>query len=178
MFKGFIVQVVIIVVIFNLVSSLRETSMLSSWNNDAAPSFNLPTLKNDTYSLAQPLLTLNGESDESDKKVSRAKNTVVYFFAPWCSICKASIGNLESIYKNKTNVDIVAVALDYKDVGEVESFAKDLQLNFPITLGNEQVKQAYKVSAYPSYYVLDANNHIIHRSMGYSTSLGLYMRTL
>jgi hypothetical protein len=34
------------------------------------------------------------------------------------------------------------------------------------------------VQGYPSYYVLDGQNTVVARSLGYSTEIGLYLRTL
>ena len=149
------------VLIFNGVSMLKESSMLSSWQQEQAPEFLLPDLHNEPVELANP-----------------NKKTLVYFFAPWCSVCRVSISNLEMLYKYNPDIDIKAVVLDYQSIAEVEQFAKNLDLTFPILLGNQNVKQAFKVSAYPSYYVLDENGAIEHRSLGYSTALGLYLRSL
>ncbi|WNC70477.1 TlpA disulfide reductase family protein [Thalassotalea psychrophila] len=162
--KGFIAQLLIIVLVVNLVSMVRETSMLSSWHEDTAPNFELTTLSGEN---AYIYLSKQGLEH----------NTIVYFFAPWCAICRVSIHNLQNIYERDNNVSIVAVALDFVDKEEVAAFSEDLNLSFPILFGNEEVKQSYQVSAYPSYYVLDQLGKIEHRSMGYSTELGLFLRS-
>ncbi|WP_082897158.1 TlpA family protein disulfide reductase [Thalassotalea crassostreae] len=159
--KSVVLQVLIVILVFNIVSMFRESSMLSSWTQESAPNFVLNNLEQKPISLLA-----------SDKK------KIFYFFAPWCSICRVSITNLESLYQRNNNVEIVAIALDFVDQQEVEKFAEDLSLSFPIVLGNESVKSAYQVSAYPSYYVIDKDNTIEHRSMGYSTELGLLIRSL
>ncbi len=159
--KSFLLQVLIVTVIFNLVSTLKESSMLSSSDKVQGPSFMLPDLHNNLVNLTA-----------GDNK------TIVYFFAPWCSVCHISISNLENLYQKDSNINIIAVALDYENHSAVEIFAKDLNLSFPILFGTDAVKRAYKVSAYPSYYVLNPNNEIVHRSLGYSTALGLYLRSL
>ncbi len=135
--------------------------MLSSWQAEEAPVFLLPDLQNNPVELTH-----------SNKK------TVVYFFAPWCSVCRVSISNLEMLYKYQPDIEIKAVALDYSNKAEVDEFAKNLDLTFPILLGNSNVKQAFKVTAYPSYYVIDEQGTVEHRSLGYSTALGLYLRSL
>lgn len=159
--KKIILQIIIVVFVFNLVSMIRESDMLSSWKNEPAPEYTLSDLNDNPVNL-----------------VSGQKKTVLYFFAPWCSVCKVSIGNLQNIHESNKNVKIVAIALDYHDKNAVLEFAKDLDLDFSIVLGNEDVKQAYKVSAYPSYYVLNQQQEIQFRSMGYSTELGLRLRSL
>ena len=57
-------------------------------------------------------------------------------------------------------------------------FTNNHQLTFPVALGNEQVKADFKVLGYPSYYVLDGQNTVIARSLGYTTEIGLYLRSL
>ena len=109
---------------------------------------------------------------------SQGKKTIVYFFAPWCQICHLSIGNLQALYEKNDHLDVIAVAMDYNHVDEVMDFTKQHQLTFPIALGNEEIKQAFLISAYPSYYVISEENSIIGKSMGYSSELGLYLRSL
>ena len=123
-------------------------------------SFNLPTVTGEVISL------------------SPQKKTVIYFFAPWCSICHASIDNLQATYQKNEEINVIAVALDFVDVSEIEDFVAKHQLTFPIAIGNEKVKQAYKVHGYPSYYVINEENTVISKSIGYSTEIGLYLRSL
>lgn len=124
---------------------------------------------------AQSIKTLAGKEIVLE---SQGKRTIIYFFAPWCQICHASIGNLQNIYEKNENLDVIAVALDYSNVSEVEKFVAEHKLTFPIALGNEEVKQYFQVTGYPSYYILNKENTIIGRSMGYSSELGLYLRSL
>jgi peroxiredoxin len=109
---------------------------------------------------------------------SQGKTTVIYFFAPWCQVCHASIGNLQTLFEKNEQVDVIAVALDYSSTEEVMKFTQRHQLTFPIALGNEKTKLTFAVTGYPSYYVLDEDNVITAKSMGYSSQLGLYLRSL
>jgi len=122
---------------------------------------NVPTLMGETVSLN-----------------SQGKTTVLYFFAPWCQICHMSIGNLQALYEKNEHLDVVAVALDYTSIDEVMDFTKQHQLTFPIALGNEEIKHTYSISAFPSYYVINENNTVVDKSMGYTSELGLYLRSL
>lgn len=140
---------------------LRETEMLSSSADVVPQAHSLKTLSNSNISLSA-----NGEK------------TIVYFFAPWCQICNISIENLQNIYQKNPHIKVIAVALDFIDNEDVLAFTNNHQLTFPVALGNEQVKADFKVQGYPSYYVLDGQNTIIARSLGYSTEIGLYLRTL
>jgi len=106
------------------------------------------------------------------------KTTVVYFFAPWCQICHASISNLQALYEKNEHVNVIAIALDYVDEKEIVEFSNQHQLTFPIVFGNEYIKTQFKVKGYPSYYIISEENTIIAKSMGYSSEIGLLLRTL
>ncbi|WP_053043263.1 TlpA disulfide reductase family protein [Thalassomonas actiniarum] len=161
MLRSLAIQFVVFFAIFQGASMLRETSMLprSTELSEQAPV--LPTLMDETISLK-----------------SQGKKTVLYFFAPWCTICHASISNLQSIYQDNDDLDVIAVALDYANAQEIAEFSAQHRLDFPIALGNEQVKAQFKVQGYPSYYVIDEQNMITAKSMGYSSEIGLYLRAL
>jgi len=122
---------------------------------------NMPTLMGDTVSLH-----------------AQGKITILYFFAPWCQVCHASIDNLQALYQKNEQIDVIAIAMDFTSNKEVMGFTSKHQLTFPIALGNEAIKQSFEISGYPSYYVLSEENVIISKSMGYSSELGLYLRSL
>lgn len=109
---------------------------------------------------------------------STDKTTVLYFFAPWCQICHISISNLQTLYEHNQQIDVIAIALDFTSEKDVIDFTNKHQLTFPIALGNETIKQAFDISGYPSYYVINKDNVIVSKSMGYSSTVGLYLRTL
>ena len=169
MLRSFAIQAVIFVVAFQLLSFFRETSMLSTDTSladytQSTQNFNfdkVPTLMGETVSLN-----------------AQGKTTILYFFAPWCQVCHASIGNLQALYQKNEQIDVVAVALDFSSKNEVVKFSSQHQLTFPIALGNEVIKQNFEISGYPSYYVISEDNVIIGKSMGYSSELGLYLRSL
>lgn len=165
MLRSFVIQALFFFIAFQALSFFRETSMLPT-------DVNVPKVATDK---SVKVNTLNGSAVEL---ASQGKKTVIYFFAPWCQICHVSIGNLQNLYEKNERLDVIAVALDYTSVEEVKDFTKQHQLTFPIALGNESIKSDFSISGYPSYYVIDEENIIIGKSMGYSSELGLYLRSL
>jgi thiol-disulfide isomerase/thioredoxin len=118
---------------------------------------NLVTLNSDV----QPLFTAD-------------KRTLVYFFAPWCKICEASIGNLDAL--EDPSLRIVKIALDYQSRNEVETFVNNNDVSGDVFLGTEHLKQQYQVPGYPTYYFLNEQRQVIGRSFGYSTTIGLKLK--
>jgi len=159
--RNILIQICVFFVIFQTMSFLRETSMLSTSTSMSGTVIQLPTLTGETV-----------------KVQSVGKKTIVYFFAPWCQVCHLSIDNLQALYEKNEHLDVIAVAMDYPLLTDVRNFTQQHQLTFPIALGNEKIKKHFKITGYPSYYILDEQNTITGRSLGYSSELGLYLRSL
>lgn len=102
---------------------------------------------------------------------------VVYFFAPWCFYCRTSIDNLESLVSSGEIAWARAVALDYGDRDEVRAFIARTGWTQPVLMGNANTAREWNIRAYPTYFVIDAKGRIHSRSVGYSTWLGLRIRT-
>lgn len=148
------IEVIIIVMIFYGISVWQTRHLLAI--GTPAPSFSLPSLDGKTYHLAD----------------TRGTQTLLYFFAPWCSICHLSIGNLETLTKTN-NLSIFIIALSWQNIIEIQDFVKEHQLTMPILLGTPELATQYHIKGFPTYYVLDQQGNIISRDMGYSTEWGL-----
>lgn len=159
--RGILIQIVVFFAIFQILTFIKESNMLSTDTSMRKYDFTLTSTMGDTVSLTP-----------------NKKKTIVYFFAPWCTVCHASIENLQNIYQKNQEIEVIAVGLDFVEREEIEAFVSNHQLTFPVVYGNSEVKKAFQITAYPSYYVLDEQNTIIAKSMGYSTELGLYLRSL
>ncbi|WP_440053669.1 TlpA family protein disulfide reductase [Pseudoalteromonas sp. T1lg65] len=155
-------QAIIVLFVFIAVSSYQERNLLDDNGLISAPSFILPQLNETEMALFH-------------SKQLAGNQSVIYFFAPWCSVCRVSMPNLDRLYRQQ-KVNAVAIALDFNSTEEVTNFVADLQLSMPILLGNQHVRKQYKIAAYPTYYVLDEHLNVTERAVGYSSELGLRAR--
>jgi peroxiredoxin len=163
MFRSTVIHIVVFALIFNVVSFFRELSLLPTDGEVVAPSFSLPQLGGGLF----------------DKSQLDGKNTVVYFFAPWCQVCHASMGNLENLYQDKKGeINVIAIALSYRSSNEIEDFVADKGLSFPVLLGTDELMSEYQINGFPSYYVFNEQGAIKAKSQGYSTELGLRLRAM
>ena len=159
--RSFLLNAAFFVAVFLVVFAFQSRNMLAA-DGQPAPELRGVTLDGAAYDLAEA----------SDRPA------LVYFFAPWCRICAASAGNLNRLrrWRDERDIEIVAVALDWKLAEEVRDYVDRHDLNVTVVLGSREVRRQWQVQAYPSYYVLDSEHRIERRDIGYSTQLGLWLR--
>ncbi len=124
---------------------------------------------------AQPELELPSANQVAYEPTAD-RPTLVYFFAPWCSVCHLSIDNLESFYQQQTQFNVVAVALSYESPADVAQFLQQHQLTMPVLLGSDATAQLFRVQGFPSYYLFSASGVLLDRDVGYSTLAGITLR--
>ena len=151
----------LVLVIFLAATAYQSRNMLET-GDEVAPELRGTTLAGEPYDLAE----------------ARSRPALVYFFAPWCKICAASAGNLNRLrrWRDETDLEMVAVALDWRTAEEVSAYVERHELDIPVVLGDARVAKNWQIYAFPSYYVLDGRHRITRRDVGYSSQLGLLWR--
>jgi peroxiredoxin len=145
------------------IQAWRARDLLPAGERTAVPVFELADLEGRTWRSAD----LAG------------KPAVIYFFAPWCSVCAASSPQLRWFHRWRGDgVRVVLIALDYGSPSEVREYARNHSLAMPVLLGTPATGAAFRISGYPTYYVIDAQGRIARRDVGLSTVAGLWARTL
>ncbi|GAA5217587.1 TlpA family protein disulfide reductase [Corallincola platygyrae] len=157
--KPWILQIVFFVAIWGFVQWLYTQKLLDT--GEYLPEFTLHSMAGESIS-------------DSDL---RGKPTLIYFFAPWCGVCHFSIDSVESIKQEHEQLNVIAIALDFEEVKEIEEFVSDHELTIPVLLGNRDTAMNFRVSAFPTYYTIDNEGRIVAKDMGVSTRVGLWLRT-
>ncbi len=161
-YKPWLLQLILFVLFLIAISWWQTKDMYASNKPLAQTEISLPNTKGE-------LISYQFDNQQNQ--------TLIYFFATWCGICHLSINNLESVYQSKPdNLEIVVIALDWQSINEVEDFVKEHDVSVPILLGTGQTQQAFKITAYPSYYLISEKATILSKDSGYSTELGLNWR--
>lgn len=152
----------IIVLVLVIFSWVQNRGTLAA-DGTVAPDFTLKSIDGKTYQLSQ----------------LKGKKVLIYFFAPWCSICHMSGGNLNALREARSNdeLEILVIGLSWEHEQELLEFKNDLELTMPVLIGSDQQMQDYKIKGFPTYFVIDEEGNVTHRSVGYSTELGMRLRT-
>ena len=156
-------DVAAILLVFALIHAWQMRHLLSADEDALAPDFQLTSLAGEQVRLSE----------------LRGQKAVLFFFAPWCGVCNASIGNLQDLHliSGDRQLNVMAIAMDYAALDEVRQFADKHELTLPVLLGNAALIRTWKLRGYPTYYVVDEQGRVRQRSIGYATELGLRWRT-
>ena len=160
--RDWLPSVLLAIVLFHALSWYQSRGMLGAEDRTPAPEFDLAGIDGERY----------GTENLTDRPA------VLYFFAPWCTVCRASAHNLRALAKAKgSDLNVFFIALDYESKQSVTEFAERHELPAPVLLGASKTGRDYKIKGYPTYYVLDRDGVIVSRDLGYTTKLGLWWRT-
>jgi peroxiredoxin len=160
-YGSFLLNAGLVAIVFFGALAYQTRNMLAT-DGRAAPELRGATLAGQSYDLAD----------------AGTRPALVYFFAPWCRICAASAGNLNRLrrWRGVDDIEIVAVALDWRTVNEVREYVERHELEVTVVLGGASVARQWQIRAFPSYYVLNSAHEVVRRDVGYSSQLGLWLR--
>ena len=129
---------------------------------------------------APPLILQRLEGGAGGLRDATGRPALVYFFAPWCKVCAASSHNIRNLRRIRDEEDfaVFLVALDWQNRDEVADYIERHELAVPVLLGDRRTAQQWGISVFPTYYMLDSAHRVSRRDYGYSTLLGLWLRSL
>lgn len=156
-----LINVGLVVAVFIAGMAYQSRNMLPA-DRQAAPDLRGTTLEGQSYNLGD----------------SAGRPALIYFFAPWCKFCAASADNLARLHRwrDATELEVVAVALDWDAAEEVRAYTERHELDMTVLLGDAGIARQWQIYAYPSYYVLDSQQRVARRDVGYSSQFGLWWR--
>lgn len=119
------------------------------------------------------VMTLGGEKQQL--QLATGKKTVLYFFAPWCAVCKVSMDAL-NFFEGSNRVQAIAVGLDYDSIAELKPFQE--KVTAPMYAGSREMQRHFRVDRYPTAYILNGDGSVAHVMVGYTSRFGIWIRTL
>lgn len=122
---------------------------------------------------APPLTLVDLEGNEVDLEAFRGRKVLLYFWAPWCGVCKVQTPTVDGLVGGDAEVLTVALSSDEETI---RRYAREKGIRAPVLLGTDRVAELWSVNVYPTLYIIDEEGRIEHSLVGYTTSLGLKLR--
>jgi len=102
------------------------------------------------------------------------KPILVHIWATWCPTCKLEAGNIQRVSQS---YEVITFAVKSGSDGEIKEFLEKNDLNFKV-INDSSAKWAsnFNISAYPTTFIYDKNGKLIFSEVGYTSTVGLYLR--
>jgi peroxiredoxin len=104
----------------------------------------------------------------------KGKAVLLDFWEVWCGPCIESMPKIKELYNKykEKGLEAYGITNDLKQISSAKAFAKKRELNFPVLIGNEKLRQEYNPDgAVPLYVLIDKTGKISFISPGYSSSI-------
>ncbi|MGH7206271.1 MAG: TlpA family protein disulfide reductase [Nitrospiraceae bacterium] len=129
---------------------------IAAMAGSAAPSFELVTFAGEAY----------------DDHLLKGEPVLLVFWAPWCKVCQRELPLMGQFYRQDRPAQLRVVAIGFADTRtNVEAFVKARPSDFVFPTAYDEdrwVAQAFKITATPTYVLVDARGQIVlvHRGGG------------
>lgn len=114
-------------------------------------------------------------TDGNAVSLSDYKGKVVFldFWASWCPPCRDSVPAVKRLLETYIeNPDIVILGINIgENVKTVKNFAADTRISYTVLYGTPGVKDDYKITSIPAFFIIDRNGNIAKRFSGYASGM-------
>lgn len=139
----------------------------STDSNASSPQINSNTFK--LKAIDFNLKDLDGkEISLSDLK---GKKVFLNFWASWCPPCRAEMPDIEKLYTETKDSDLVIIAVNLgEDKDTVKSFIDKNNYKFKVLLDSDQnVAAKYNITSIPTSFFIDKEGTIVEKRIGAMT---------
>lgn len=147
-------------------SSVKSTTSESNSNNASTKPTGINPSAIKTKAIDFKLKDLDGkELSLSDLK---GKKVFLNFWATWCPPCKAEMPEIEKLYQETKDSNLVIVAVEIGEpLDTVKPFIDKNKYNFKVLLDPDQsVATKYNITSIPTSYFIDVDGNIVSKIVG------------
>ncbi|MCC6070354.1 TlpA family protein disulfide reductase [Massilia sp. GCM10020059] len=106
-------------------------------------------------------------------EVHKGKWVVLNVWATWCAPCIKEMPELQALARSRDDVVVLGLAADGDDVARLRQFAQALRVTYPIIAGNDKLMKEFKVQAYPTTMLFNAQGKLVMTRLGQVTKADL-----
>lgn len=152
----------------NNVSANTENAKKEQNNSETANTTENVQKNDTTYGKAQDFTITDLDGNEVSLSDFRGKKVFLNFWATWCPPCKAEMPEIEKVYQETKDSDLVILAVEIGEpLDTVKTFIEDNKYNFKVLLDSDKdIATTYGISAIPTSFFIDEDGNIISKRVG------------
>lgn len=140
------------------------------WQTRAVPSGPAPAFS----TLAASPVEVNQLDLDAWRARYPGRAVALHIWADWCPICRMEEGSISNLH---ADWPVLTIAMRSGDAAKVQTVLRQRELPWLAAVdANGDISRRYGLGAVPAFIVLDAQGHIRHASVGYTTEPGMRLR--
>jgi thiol-disulfide isomerase/thioredoxin len=155
----------------DLIIAEKEKSKVNNIPSESEASNKASSTNKNAVSDKKPALDFKLK-DLNGKEVSlsdfKGKKVFLNFWASWCPPCKAEMPDIEKLYSETKDTDLVILAVNVGEgKSDVTSFLNDNKYNFTVLLDSDQnITNQYNIKGIPTSFFIDKEGNIVSSKVG------------
>ncbi len=133
-----------------------------------------PQAKAATFGLAigsaAPAFSLNAP-DGTTRSLADYKGKLVLmdFWGSWCPPCRAAMPGVQNLHKRYKDQGLAVLGMNYERAKDADpaKFMKDHGYDYELLLNAEKICDAYKITGFPTFYLINQEGKIIWSAIGH-----------
>ncbi len=105
--------------------------------------------------------------------------SVIYVWATWCTVCKASLplAKWNHVISKWFQIPFISIE-EGEDLKALENYITANSIYFPIAIGSPALMSQLGVKGYPTTILIDKDGYKVYHDEGILTPIGLFLRLL
>ena len=121
-----------------------------------------------------PEFVLKNEKNE-DVSLSSFKGKVVMldFWGTWCGWCLKAMPHIQKVYEKfkDKGLEVVGISCQERPQGDPVKYMKTNNYTYKVLLRGEKVAQDYKITGFPTFYIINKEGVIVSANSGFRQDL-------
>ena len=108
--------------------------------------------------------------------IDNNKPVLIHFWATWCPTCKVEASNIEFISKH---YNVLTIAVNSGTNSELLEYLNENNFTFKVVNDKHSLYSSeFKIAAFPTTFIYDKDKNLVFSEVGYTSTIGLYLRML
>lgn len=104
----------------------------------------------------------------------QGKPLVIHFWATWCPTCKLEAANIQRVSEH---YEVLTIAVNSSENSKIQAYMDENALNYKVINDLEGYwAQRFRVEAFPTTFIYDAEGGLRFTEVGYTSTAGLLAR--